>query len=142
MHAFDLLEQIRQACDFAYMEGVRSKDERISYYYDPERVAQLEQVYALCAREKELAEQHLSMPTRPQTVSWRLLLRHSEYCCHWADILILMAKGETQAAIDRCKVYADAFGKYELEIERHLDHSLSCRVLEHITRKPVGIILN
>lgn len=137
-----LLEQISKAFDFAYMEGVRSKDERISYYYDPERMKQLEQVFALCDREKALAEQHLNMPYRPQTVSWRLLLRHSEYCRHWADILILMAKGQTQQAIDRSREYADSFGKYELEIERYFDHSLSCRVLEHITRKPAGIILD
>ena len=59
-----------------------------------------------------------------------------------ADILILMAKGQTQQAIHRSRDYADSFGKYELEIERYFDHSLSCRVLEHITRKPAGIILD
>ena len=36
---------------------------------------------------------------------------------------------------------SDTFGRHELEIERYYDHSLACRVLAHITRKPEGNII-
>ena len=45
-------------------------------------------------------------------------------------------------AVELYKQFCDDFGIYELEFERYYDHSLACRVLEHITRKPQGIILD
>lgn len=46
-----------------------------------------------------------------------------------------------EAALGRETFYND-FGKYELEMERYYDHGLACRVLQHITRKTKGIILD
>jgi len=40
------------------------------------------------------------------------------------------------------KAFGDDFGRYELELERYYDHSLACRVLEHVTRKTQVIILD
>ena len=81
------------------------------------------------------------MPTRPQTVSWRLLLRHAEYCEQWSRILLAKALGQNFLAIELAKEFRSSFGRYELEIERYYDHGLACRVLEHINSNPQGIIL-
>ena len=140
--AVDILQQLTDAFDFAYMEGAKSEDEEISTYYAPGRVAQLESIYALCDREEALAKQHLNMPTRPQTVSWRLLLRHAEYCRLVCDVVINMAKGEHKAAALAREAFYGTFGRHELEIERYYDHGLASRVLQHITRKTKGIILD
>ena len=137
-----LLEQISQTFDFAYMEGVRSKDETISPYYDSDRAEKLTAIDGLCDQVKALAEQHLNMPYRPQTVSWRLLLRHSVFCRLWAAILTQKALGNNDEAKELAVQFCADFGKYELEMERYYDHSLACRVLEHITRKIKGLILN
>ena len=140
--AYNLLKAISDTFDFAYMEGCCSKDKRISGYYDPERVPQLEKLFELAARERALAAKHLRMPNRPQTVSWRLLTRHAEMVEWFAKIMICKAKGQNYKAVELAKQYQHEFGKYEYEIERYYDHCLCCRVLEHITRKPQGIILD
>lgn len=140
--AVDILQKITDAFDFAYMEGDKSENEDISTYYAPGRVSQLESIYSLCDQEEALAKQHLNMPARPQTVSWRLLLRHAEYCRLVCNVVIPMAKGEHKEAALAREAFYGTFGKYELEIERYYDHGLACRVLQHITRKTKGIILD
>lgn len=133
-----ILDRISQTFDFAYMEGAKSADTAISEYYDPERVSQLEKVYELTAAERALVKNHLNMPYRPQTVSWRLLMRHAEYCERFAAMMIEKAKGNNHKAVELAQEFADEFGKYELEMERYYDHGLACRVTQHITRKPKG----
>jgi len=141
-NAYTLLSKISELFDFPYMESTRSKNEQISFYYDPERVAKLEQIFEICSAERDLAKKHLNMPYRPQTVSWRLLLRHAEYCEKWAQIMIEKAKGNNFKAIELVEAFQGDFGKYELEIQRYYDHRLACNVLGHITRRPKGIILD
>jgi hypothetical protein len=140
--AMQLLQKISDAFDFAYMEGTKSKDEQISAYYNPDHVPQLKKVYELAALERNMAQKHLSMEYRPQTISWRLLLRHAEYIEKWAAIMIAKAEGDNYKALAMAKDFCDDFGRHEPELQRYFDHSLACRVLEHITRKPQGIILD
>lgn len=140
--ALDLLEKIGNAFDFAYMEGEKSKDENISPYFDPERFAHLESISSLCAQEKDLAYLHLNMPTRPQTVSWRLLIRHAEYCELWAAILKEKSIGNNERASQLAAEFRKIFGRHELEIERYYDHGLACTVLGHVTRKTEKIIID
>jgi len=139
--AVELLQSISDGFDFKYMEGECSRDPAVSDYYDPDSVPRLERLYGLAAAERDLADKHLCMEYRPQTVSWRLLLRHAEYVEKWAELMIEKAKGNNEKAAEHARQFCDNFGKYELEIERYYDHSLACRVLEHVTRKPKGIIL-
>ena len=139
--ALALLQNISTAFDFAYMEGEKSVNPAISDFYNPEQAEKLQVLFELAAQEEDMAGKHLVMPTRPQTVSWRLLLRHAEYIRRWAQIMIAKARGHNYEAIALTKEFFSAFGKYELEMDRYYDHSLACRILEQITRKPVGIIL-
>lgn len=140
--AYMLLKGISDAFDFAYMEGERSKDKRISDFYDPDRVEQLSRIRELAARERAAANKHLNMPTRPQTVSWRLLLRHADFCQQLAQILLAKAVGHNYKAVELAKDFFCSFGKYEIEMERYYDHCLACRSVEHIIRRPQGIILD
>lgn len=139
--ADELLTAVSAAFDFKYMEGESSKDLSRSHYYDPERVPLLETLFDLAGKERALAGEHLDQPTRPRTVSWRLLLRHAEYVESWARIMIEKARGNDEKASALAKAFCGEFGRYELEIERYYDHSLACRVLEHVTRRPKGIII-
>ena len=69
-------------------------------------------------------------------------MRHAEYCDKWAQLMIEKAQGNNYRAVELSKEFFREFGKYELEMQRYYDHGLACRVLEHITRKPQGIILD
>ena len=133
-----LMEKLSQAFDFHYMEGAKSADPARGDYYNPDHVQSLQKVFELTAMERAIANKHLNMPYRPQTVSWRLLLRHAELCDTWAQIMIQKAQGNHYKAIELVKAFKDDFGRYELEIERYYDHGLACRVTEHLTRKPAG----
>ena len=123
------------------MEGQASEDPDHSAYYAPSRVSRLSGIWELAAKERALAKAHLNMPYRPQTVSWRLLLRHTEYIEKWAQLLIEKAQGNDYRAAELAKAFCDDFGRYELEMERYYDHSLACRVLEQINTKFLTIIL-
>ena len=140
--ALALLKRIGDAFDFGYMEGEKSADENVSPYYDPQRFPLLDSIAELCEQELNLAEQHLNMPTRPQTVSWRLLLRHAEYCKLWAEILKEKCLGNNEHAKDLALEFSKVFGRHELEIERYYDHGLACTVLGHVTRKTDKIIID
>ena len=137
-----LLQKISDTFDFAYMEGTQSKNPEISNYYDPDRVPQLEKVFELAAMERNLANKHLAMEYRPQTISWRLLLRHAEYIEKWAALMIAKAQGDNYKALELAQAFCGDFGRYEPELQRYYDHSLACRVTEHLTRKPQGVILD
>ena len=139
--ALKLLQQISEAFDFAYMESQCCEDPQRSPHYAPSRVGRLSRIFELAARERAVVSTHLNMPYRPQTVSWRLLLRHGEYIEMWARIMIEKAQGNDYRAAELAKEFADTFSKYELEIERYYDHALACRTLTHITSNMRGIIL-
>ena len=136
-----ILTGISNAFDMVYMEGVKSVNKAISDYYDPARVEQLSAVADLCAQQRALAKKHLNMPTRPQTVSWRMLLRHAEYCEKFAELMIEKALGHNFKAIELAQEFRQVIGRFEMEIEPYYDHGLACRVLDHILQKPKGIIL-
>ena len=96
----------------------------------------------LCAEEKALAAKHLTCPTRPQTISWRLLSFHAEYCKLYSEILIEKAMGRHFHAIELAKEFYDKMGAYEIAWERYYDHGLACRIIEHIISKPKKIIFD
>jgi len=57
------------------------------------------------------------------------------------EILVEKALGHNYHAIELSERFCETFGRHEIEMERYYDHSLACRVLEHITRKPQGNII-
>ena len=121
--ALQYLESISAAFDFAYMEGERSADPARGKYYWPDHAAQLATVKDLTAKARELAESHMNMPVRAQTVSMRMLLRHAEYCEKIADFMILKARGQDEEARALWLEFCQDFGRYEVELDRYYDHS-------------------
>jgi hypothetical protein len=121
--ALSYLERISETFDFAYMEGERSIDPNKGKYYNPAHAKQLEKVKEIAAEGRALAESHMSLPVRVQTVSMRLLLRHAEYCEKVAEFMRLKALGEDDAAREAWKAFCDDFGRYDVELDRYYDHS-------------------
>ena len=140
--AYNVLKAISDTFDFGYMEGTKSLDKRISDFYNPAHAAQLEKIQELAARERALAMKHLQMPNRPQTVSWRLLLLHADYCQHLGKIMECKAKGLNYKACELHKAMFEEIGKQEVAFERYYDQGLAYRAVEHLVRRPQGVILD
>ena len=139
--ALSLLSRITDAFDYEYTSLKKSKNPEISKVYDPERVPRLQSIKELAAEERALVAKHMAMPTRPQTVSWRLLGYHATYIEMFADLLICKAKGHNFAAVEAYERFKAAFGKYEIEIERYYDHSNTFYAMGDYTKNTKSIIL-
>ncbi len=139
--ALSLLERITAAFDYEFTSGKKSLNHEISKYYNPERLPMLQSVKEFAAEERALVAKHMAMPTRPQTVSWRLLGYHATYIELFADILIAKCVGhsyETKEAFER---FQAEFGKFELEIERYYDQANTCYALNDYAKESRSIIL-
>ena len=121
--ALSYLERMSETFDFAYMEGERSADPARGKYYNPDHVAQLQKVKEIAAEGRALAESHMSLPVRVQTVSMRLLLRHAEYCEKVAEFMMLKAAGQDAEAREAWLAFCEDFGRYDVELDRYYDHS-------------------
>ena len=127
--ALAYFRKLEAAFDYNYMAGEASADLEVGKYYAPDMVAKLESVKELVKEGEALAKAHLRVPTRPQTVSWRLLLRHCEYCIGVAETMAFLAKGDDAAADKYGRDFYTAFGKHEYELERYYDHYLGSACL-------------
>ena len=121
--ALSYLERMSETFDFAYMEGERSADPARGKYYNPDHAAQLQKVKEIAAEGRALAESHMSLPVRVQTVSMRLLLRHAEYCEKVAEFMMLKAAGQDAEAREAWLAFCEDFGRYDVELDRYYDHS-------------------
>ena len=134
--ALSLLSRISQINNFSFLEGEESIDETISLYYDPEQVPRYEKFAELASEERALVAKHMNMPTRVQTVSWRLLGYHATYLELYAEIVIAKAKGHNFKTVELLKKFKREFGKYEIEIERYYDHGNTCASLNNLVGRP------
>ncbi len=139
--AYAYLEKLSNTFDFPYMAGERSKDLSISKYYDPERAMGFDNVKEYTQQLREICEQHMQMPTRPQTVSWRLLLKAIEFCEGIAAYMKEKCIGHDSLAYKMALEFFKEFGKHELEIERYYDQRLAYVALTRIVEKPKKVVL-
>jgi hypothetical protein len=128
------LQKITDAFDHSFLCANKSADRTKGEFYNPDHVKQLEDVKEITAEAREFIKTHLAMPTRPQTVSWRLLLRHAEYVERFAEILIEVCKGHRKYAMEQFHQFADDFGKYDFEMERYFDFELAFESLLYIVK--------
>ena len=128
------LEKITAAFDHSFMCGEKSADLSKGEFYNPDHVKNLEEVKEITAEAREFIKTHLAMPTRPQTVSWRLLLRHTEYCERFAEILMEVCLGHKKYAMEMLQKFFEDFGKYEFEMERYLDFGLAFDSLYYVVK--------
>ncbi len=124
--AVSYLNKMSTAFDFGFMEGEKSENTDVSLYYRPAQQKKLESVREIAAEGRSIAEKHMQMPTRPQTVSWRMLLKHTEYCEGISSFMIEKCKGHNIHALEMYQAFFNDFGKYEIELERYYDQYLAC----------------
>jgi hypothetical protein len=136
LEAKDYLSKIALSFDFGYMQGEKTKNKAISKRYNPDFEPKFAAVPEIVAEGRNLVSKHLSMPTRPQTVSWRLLLRHTEYCEKMASYLLKKCLGQNHVVKEDFAKFVEDFGKYEIELERYFDHYLAMRSLKLMTSHP------
>lgn len=129
------LERMSAAFDHAYMCGRRSADPDKGEHYDPSRVPALQSVHELAAEMRALVKDHMAMPTRPQTVCWRLLLWHAKWCEGMADIMTQKCQGHTKYALEMLAKFFDEIGAGEFEYERYFDFGLAAMSMFAIVNK-------
>ncbi len=139
--ALSLLERITDAFDYKFMAGEASANEAISGYYDPARKQRLESVKELAAEERALVAKHMALPTRPQTISWRLLGYHATYIELFADLLIAKCLGQDIKTKEAYLKFEKEFGKFELEIERYYDQQNNFYALNGLVKDTKSIII-
>ena len=130
-----LLEDVTRVFDFAYMEGEKSEHPAWGAYYNPSHAKALEQVSPLAQRARELAAEHSVMPTRPQTVSYRLLGVLAKYMELLAPVLTQKALGEDEKAKELLAAFIQESGKLELPWERYFDHFMVAKNVSAIVNK-------
>ena len=133
--AKEYFSKMSAAFDWAYMEGEKSLNKDISKHYNPLVAPKFLAVPEIAAEGRALAKKHLTMPTRPQTISWRLLLLHTEFCKKYAAIMYEKARGFNNTAYDMAQEFYDELGKHEVAIERYFDHAFFCSYLNSILKK-------
>lgn len=131
----EYLENISAAFDHAYMCGERSADVAKGELYNPEHAKDLEKVRQYAADIRALVETHLAMPTRPQTVCWRLLRRHAQWCEGLAEAFIEKCLGNNEKAVELFAQFTKEFGQYDFQLERYFDFGLAVKSLENILKK-------
>ena len=136
----DYLSQVSEILDFGYISGEKSVDRTVSSHYDPARAPLLASIPALAAKGREIAMSHRSMPTRPQTVSMRLLLRHTELVEGLAEYFHEAALGNTSKAVELLDAFRIKFGQYEIELERYFDHFIAFRAYKQLIVRPKIIL--
>jgi len=94
-------------------------------FYNPDHAKDLEEVKELTARIREQVKKHMAMPTRPQTVSWRLLSYHADYCDHISEVMREKCLGHDHHAKELWMEFMEEFGKHEPEFERYFDFGLA-----------------
>lgn len=126
---------ISEAFGEKYMAGEDSSDPKKGTHYKPAQAELLAKVPELAANARALAKKHLTMPTRPQTVAYRLLNRHAEYCERLADVFTAKCKGYDKLAVEKMQQFMADFGKYDYELERYMDFGLAMRTLEVVANQ-------
>ena len=148
------LERISKAFDHKYMCGEMGenvgtdKEEKTGAepkatrsFYRPSHAKDLAEVKELAAQAREMVGKHMAMPTRPQTVSWRLLLRHAEYCERLAEIIAEKSLGHNRYAQELYAAFLLDFGKYDVELERYFDFGVAASSLDKVVKKMPAIEL-
>ena len=135
------MENIRDAFEFRFMEGEGSKDVEISNYYDPTKEAGLRKVEEYTRKCREMVKEHPVHDTRPRTVSWQLLEKHTEFCDGLAEFMIEKCQGHEELAEEIAEAFFDRFGKYEVEIERYYDHFMAKKSLSRISKTKKKVVL-
>ncbi len=123
------LQGISDAFGEKYMHGEDSVDPTRGTHYNPARAQELMKVEELAAVARELAAKHREMPHRVQSLAYRILERHAEYCQKLAPVFIAKCQGFDKLAVEKMDEFIADFGRHDYELERWLDFGLTMRML-------------
>ena len=129
------LRAISDAFEKHYMAGESSADIERGTHYNPAQAEKFDEVKELAAQARELAAKHMEMPNRPQTIAYRLLARHAEFCEGLAEVYREKALGHDRYAIELCTNFFRSFGAHEYELGRYMDVNLVANATFRIIRK-------
>jgi len=116
-------EKMSELFDHAYMCGDKGADPNYSIYYNPAHKKNLEAVKELTKEGLAMSDAHKVMPTRVQTIHWRLMRYHAMWCVLIADAMIEKCQGHDQAAIAKWKESVDHFSQYDVILDPWFDMS-------------------
>ena len=119
-----IFENIAECFDHKYMEGVASVDIKVGRYYNPTVANKLRKVPAVINEAIPFIEAHKNMPMRAQTVAYKLLRYHMDFCVGIAKCFAMKCVGGGEEASEEFKKFLLDFGKHEAEIERWYDQAL------------------
>ena len=136
--ALGYMERVMEAFDFGYMQGEKSSTGirggytmnspgMVTAYLNPAMAENFAKVREIAAYGRLLASNHKVNPTRPQTISWRLLQLHTEYIEGRGKLMGEKCIGNDCAADELFMEFVDQFGRHEFEIERYFDQTLAFR---------------
>ena len=134
------LEKITEAFSHKYMAGELSADLTKGKLYNPDRLAPLSEVKQLTADMRAVIDDHMLMPTRPQTVAWRILLRHTEYCAGLAAVMMEKCQGHDEVAQQMLDDFFQSFGRHDFELERYLDFGLCVNSISRMFKQSLNVI--
>jgi len=131
-----LFERLGNAVDFKYLT---TQSDAYGMFYRPELVEKISSVKKIADDFEPFVKNHIVMPYRAQTVSYKILQKYLEFCKGISSALALKADGKDQAAFDKINEFRIEFGKNELSIERYYDQSMCFasfeRIFKHIRDK-------
>lgn len=136
----DYLDRISEAFCHKYMCGELSADPAKGTMYNPERLKPLSEVKALTQQMRSIVQDHMLMPTRPQTIAWRILLRHTEYCEGLAEVIMEKCQGNDDVAWELLQQFLGEFGKHDYELERWFDFGLCANSISRALDKKLNKI--
>ena len=125
------LEKMTEAFDFGYMLGEKSIEPKKGPHYDPARFERLSHVKEYAAQMRSLVKDHLLMAVRPQSVAWRVLLRHAEFFEGIAECM-----GHDRLAVEKAdKFFAGFATVHDFETEPYFDLYLASYSLRTVIDK-------
>ncbi len=124
-----LFEKIGKAIDTNYLHAMRSANEAVGKHYNPAVANELRKMPEIAAEYEAFLAAHRVMPTRAQTVAFKLLRYHMEYCQGLAKALIPKCYGAGKEAKELYTEFYTDFGRHEHEIDLYYDHYLATKAL-------------
>ena len=134
---YSYMQEITEAFDIGYLSKSKSKNTKISDYYNPEHAASLNKVTAICREARKTLDSFTSIEYRLRTTSLKLLKYHLTYVEMLAEAYAYKALGDDKTAREKYDTLVDTMAKAELDIQQYYDHGLCCKALATVFIKTV-----
>jgi hypothetical protein len=134
---YSYMQKLCTAFDIAYLSKSKSKNPKISDYYNPEHASSLDKVKAICREARNTLDSFTGIEYRLHSVSLKLLKYHLDYIEMLAEAYAYKALGDDTAAREKYDGLVDTMAKAELDIQQYYDHGLCCKALATVFIKTV-----